>query len=176
MEDVLVDSSEQILATLRQIIRAIDLHSKSLAKKYGLTGPQLLILKEFHRDNEQTVGKVAANVSLSQATVTSILDRLEKQGFVSRIRSSLDKRKVYIRLEEKSLKVLETKPDLLQEEFTSQFEDLEDWEQLLLLSSLKRIATMMNVAHIKSPPVLTSGPIEATSQEMSAYLEEEKKG
>ncbi|WP_037571729.1 MarR family winged helix-turn-helix transcriptional regulator [Spirochaeta cellobiosiphila] len=167
-----MDTSEQILTTLRQIIRAIDLHSKTLAKKYGLTGPQLLVLKEFYKSPEQTVGKVAANVSLSQATVTSILDRLEKQKFVSRIRSSEDKRKVNIKLEEKSIEILKTNPGLLQEDFTTQFERLSDWEQGMLISSLQRIAAMMNADKIASQPVLMSGPISASSREISAYLED----
>lgn len=166
------NTSDLILATLRQIIRAIDLHSKSLTKKYGLTGPQLLVLKEFYRDNSLTVGNVAKNVSLSQATVTSILDRLEKQNFVSRIRGNSDRRKVNVALQEKALEILKNKPSLLQEEFVDQFETLEDWEQTLLISSLQRIASMMNAQYIDSPPVLVSGPIAASIQEVKDYLEE----
>ncbi len=43
------DLSDSVLSTLRQIIRAIDLQSRQLAKKYGLTGPQLIILKEIYK-------------------------------------------------------------------------------------------------------------------------------
>ncbi len=34
-----MDINEEVLVTLRQIIRATDLHSRYLAKEYGLTGP-----------------------------------------------------------------------------------------------------------------------------------------
>jgi hypothetical protein len=34
-----------VLIALRQIIRAIDMHSKRLIKEAGLTSPQLLLLK-----------------------------------------------------------------------------------------------------------------------------------
>jgi hypothetical protein len=40
---------EEVLVTIRQIIRRIDLYSKKLEHVYGLTGPQLLLLKELLR-------------------------------------------------------------------------------------------------------------------------------
>lgn len=73
-----ISISDNVLSSIRQITQAIDLHSRYLAKNYGLTGPQLLILKEVARQQDISVGRIAKRVSLSQATVTSMLDRLEK--------------------------------------------------------------------------------------------------
>ncbi|MDX1268522.1 MAG: MarR family transcriptional regulator, partial [Oceanisphaera sp.] len=39
-----MEKHEEVLVALRQIIRAIDLHSRQLSKASGLTGPQLLLL------------------------------------------------------------------------------------------------------------------------------------
>jgi len=164
--------SDMILATIRQIIRAVDLQSKNLVKKYGLTGPQLLLLKEISSDSRQSVSELARNISLSQATVTSILDRLEKQGFLKRYRHNSDKRKVYLELSEKAELVLNKNPSLLQEVFTERFDELEEWEKLLLISSLKRVASMMSAESIKSPPVLTSGPLNASNIDVQNYLGE----
>ncbi|HSL18147.1 MAG TPA: MarR family transcriptional regulator, partial [Methylomirabilota bacterium] len=60
----------QVLAALRRIIRAIDLHSRSLVQRYGLTGPQLVVLKELIDRPPQSVSALAGAVNLSQATVT----------------------------------------------------------------------------------------------------------
>ncbi len=163
--------SDQILATIRQIIRAIDLQSKNLVKQYGLTGPQLLVLKELYKDSEQTIGSLSKNISLSQATVTSILDRLEKQGCVTRIRHESDKRKVRLELSEKSVEILNTNPNMLQEDFVKRFDTLNEWEKLQLISSLQRVASMMRADNIKSPPVLTSGPLDASNTDVQSYLE-----
>jgi len=43
----------------------------------------------------------------------------------------------------------------------------------MLLSSLQRLANMMDATKIKSPPVLVSGPLAATSQEVKRFLDEE---
>lgn len=145
------DSSNHVLKVLRKIIRAVDVQSKQLVKEYGLTGPQILILKELHTEKNVTVGEIAANVDLSQPTVTNILDRLENRGFISRSRSNVDKRRVNIKIEEKGLRILDMNPSLLQEHFVRRFKKLPDWEQSAILSSLQRVAAMMDAADIEEP-------------------------
>lgn len=145
------DISYDVLVTLRRIIRAIDMHSKKLGKEFGLTGPQLMVLKEIRSEQDITIGQVAKKVALSQATVTNIIDRLEKREMVVRQRSSLDKRRVLVRTTEKAEEVLKANPSVLQADFINSFQTLESWEQNLILSSLQRIATMMHAEHIKVP-------------------------
>ena len=92
--DYKIDISEEVLITLRKIIRAIDLHSRYLVKQYGLTGPQLLVLKELSRLNMTHISIIAKRISLSQPTVTDILDRLETKSYIKRKRCENDKRRV----------------------------------------------------------------------------------
>jgi DNA-binding MarR family transcriptional regulator len=145
-------SSYDVLVTLRQIIRAIDIHSKRLVKDYGLTGPQLMVLKEIMSDEDINIGRVAKKVSLSQATVTNIIDRLETRAMVTRERSSADKRQVIVRVTEKTRELLKEEPSVLQEEFVEKFLQLEEWEQNLILSSIQRIARMMGAERVKITP------------------------
>jgi len=166
------DKSEIVVSTLRQIIRVIDLQSKKLIKQFGLTGPQLIVLKEIQKGPDLPISVIAKNVSLSQATVTSILDRIEQQGFAKRCRSSQDKRKVNILLTEKAEIILASNPSLLQEEFSSEFGKLEEWEKSMILSSLQRLVSILNADQIKTQPILVSGPIEASSQEADRYLKD----
>ena len=91
----LLNHIEEVLIALRRVIRATDLHSKYLAKTTGLTAPQILLLQTLRDKGQVTIGELAQEMSLSQATVTTILDRLEKRGLVYRQRSQTDKRKVH---------------------------------------------------------------------------------
>ncbi|GAB1483530.1 MarR family transcriptional regulator [Treponema sp.] len=144
-----VDLSEDVLATLRRISRAVELYSKALVREYGLTGPQLTILTTIRKSGSLSVSDLARRISLSQATVTSILDRLEQQDFVVRTRGKDDKRLVYIELTDKSRAILEHKPRPLHNDFLKRFAKLEDWEQSLLLSSIQRIAKLMHAENIE---------------------------
>lgn len=151
---------EDVLIALRRIIRATDLHSRQLTKVSGLTAPQLLILQLLRQQGELTVGEVAQGVSLSQATVTTIIDRLEKRNLVRRERGSADKRKVFVHLTEAADDVLVDAPKPLQDSFIQQFQDLHDWEQTMILSALERVAYMMDAQHIDASPVLDVGALD----------------
>ncbi len=140
--------AEDVFIALRKIDRAIDLHSKKLKKQFGLTGPQLMVLKAIKNNSNMQISAIAKDISLSQATVTSILDRLELQGYAKRQRSIVDKRKVNIVLTEKSKEILENDVDLIHEDFYANFNKLEDWEQMMILSSLDRLGSLLNVERV----------------------------
>ncbi|MCX4188480.1 MarR family transcriptional regulator [Methylophaga sp. OBS4] len=151
---------EEVLIALRRVIRATDLHSKYLAKTTGLTAPQILLLQILRDKGQITIGELANELSLSQATVTTILDRLEKRKLVYRQRSQTDKRKVHAFLTEDAVEVLKNAPIPLQEQFTRQFGDLQEWEQTMIISALKRVAQMMDAQHIDASPVLDIGMLD----------------
>jgi len=152
-----MDKIDNVLIALRRVIRATDLHSKQLIKTSGLTTPQILLLQSIRDKGEVSIGELANNISLSQATVTSILDRLEKRGFIYRERSEIDRRKVHTYLTDAGEETLKKAPQLLQESFIRQFRDLQEWEQTMIISCLERIAQMMDAEHIDASPVLDTG-------------------
>ena len=143
-----------VLVSLRQIIRATDIHSKRMVKSSGLTIPQIMVLKAIHELGDVTIKRISAEVSLSQATVTTVLNRLEERGFVERVRSCVDKRVVNVRLADKGATALDSAPSLLHEKFIENFESLAEWEQTQILSSLQRVASMMDAEEIDAAPIL----------------------
>ncbi|MFV0476604.1 MAG: MarR family winged helix-turn-helix transcriptional regulator [Parahaliea sp.] len=151
---------DEVLVALRRVIRATDLHSRYLAKTTGLTAPQILLLQTIRDKGQVTIGELANDISLSQATVTSILDRLEKRELVYRERSTTDKRKVHAYLTDAATEVLKSAPTPLQAQFARQFADLHEWEQTMIISALQRIAQMMDAQHIDASPVLDIGTLD----------------
>lgn len=154
------DRLEDVLVALRRVIRATDLHSKYLAKTTGLTTPQMLLLKTIGNKDTMTIGELANEISLSQATVTVILDRLEKRQLVTRVRSTEDKRKVHVHLTETALGTLEQAPVPLQQRFSQRFSALQDWEQTSIISALQRVANMMDASDLDASPLLHTGAVD----------------
>lgn len=151
---------DDILVALRRITRAIDLQSKRLMKVTGLTAPQLVVLRNLSRNGPMAPSVIAKSVSLSQGTITSILDRLQRAGLVERSSSPKDKRVVLAGLTDKGLKAANSAPELLQSEFLGRFRTLQVWEQHMLIASLQRIAELMDAEHLDASPILESGEIE----------------
>ncbi len=150
---------EDLLIALRRITRAIDLHSKQLHKSSGLTTSQLLVIAAIVKLEKPTPTSIAREILLSQGTVTNLIDRMEKRGLVKRIKSVSDGRSVLITVTDEGLRRHDESPDLLQDNFLAELRKLESWEQRLLLSSVERIASMMDAEKIDASPILTSGAI-----------------
>ena len=141
---------EQVLVELRRIVRALDLQSKRL-EKIGLTGSQLQVIRVLSRHDALTANQLSREVSLSQGTVTTVLDRLETKGLICRQRSSEDRRRLVLTLTEAGREVLSRAPSLLRADFVAGFQQLEAWEQTLILSCLQRLAAMMDATPGESP-------------------------
>jgi len=163
---------DTIVAAIRRILRAVDLHSRHLMEEHGVTAPQLATLAEAKRLDGGTISTLARAVHLSQPTVSGVLDRLEARGFVHRERSARDRRSVVVRVTERGSQVLRASPSLLQDRFRDELSHLEDWERHWLLAALERIAAMMDAESIKAAPVLDAGPIETESGETEPPVED----
>lgn len=156
-EAVLLD---QILIALRRILRATELYSKYLNKTVNLTFPQLLILKKLANGRSLTSSQVADELSLSRATITTIVDRLEKRGLVSRERSQNDRRVIYLVLSEAGENLLMDAPTPLQEDFIHRLRTLEDWQKTMILSALQQVAAMMDAEKLDAAPLLDIGSLD----------------
>lgn len=148
------DICGEVLKAIRKIIRAIELNSKKILREFDLTGPQLLVLKDLDENGSCPIGSLAKRISLSHATVTEIIDRLEKKGHIKRVKSDTDKRKIFVNLEQKAKEILAQKPKLLQEKFIDAFTQLPDWEQSLILSNFQKVAMLMDAEKIEAAPIL----------------------
>jgi len=147
-------NEHEVLIALRQIIRATDLHSKQLMKASGLTIPQVLVMRAIDELGGVTVRRISEQVSLSQATVTTVIDRLASREMVVRERNAKDRRVVNARLTEKGSQALKEAPPLLQESFSQRYERLPHWEQTQILSALQRVAEMMDSRNLDAAPLL----------------------
>jgi len=146
--------AQDVLVALRKIIRATDIQSKRIAKTSGLTIPQVMVLRAIGSLGDVTVKRLSADVSLSQATVTTILNRLEARGMVVRVRSERDKRIVNARLLPQGQQILQSVPALLHEQFIDRFDRLPSAEQRQLVDTLSQLARMMDAEGLDAAPIL----------------------
>ena len=138
--------AQDVLRAIRRIIRAVVIHSKRVSRASGLTLPQLVVLQAILDLGEVTTKTLAAHASVSQATVTTILDNLEARDLVARDRSARDRRIVHPRLTEAGRTVLANAPPVLREAFTEAFAALAPETRRTLVTSFEMVATLMESA------------------------------
>lgn len=154
------DRARQSLVALRRIMRATDLNARNLARDTGLTLPQLLVLQALADTGALAVKDISIRLGVSQATMTSVIDRMVGKGLVRREKSDIDRRQTMISLTEIGRAKLDSAPDPVQDFYSSRFNALPDWEQAMILAALERVVVLMDASTFDAAPVLQLGKIE----------------
>lgn len=155
-----VKIEEQVLVELRRIIRATQISAKRLARQTGLTTSQLVLMQLLDAHRDITPGQIARAMTLAQATVTALLDRLQSRGLIQRTRGASDRRQVRVVLTELGKAELQRAPTPLQSRFLRDFSALKSWEQTSILAALQRVAHLMDAETLDAAPVLDVGRLD----------------
>ena len=134
---------QSLLKSIRQIARAVDIHSRRLDRAFGLTLPQLIVLRSIRDLGEVTSRAISIASDLSAPTVVGILDKLEDKRLIERYRSSRDRRVVHTRLTPAGRALLKRAPSPLGDDFTRAFAGLNDRDRRTVLKSVDRVALML---------------------------------
>lgn len=156
-----IQSSERIdecLIALRRILRATSLFDRELAHSTGVTPAQLRVLQILNHKQagSATPKALASQMGIAQATITTIIDKLEILKLIVRQRSETDRRQTNVVITEHGRQQVRDAPDALQQRFVRAFDQMQDWEQAQLVASLERVATMLDAHEIDASPVLTA--------------------
>lgn len=155
----------RILRSLRQIIQAVDLHSRHLTAVYSITGPQLVCLLAIAERGPLTLSELAHAIYLRSSTVVGIVDRLEREAFVRRERGKMDRRVVFIDITEQGRKFVEKAPSPIQDQLEDRLQSLPINEQLQIAASLEKVAELMGAERIDAAPLLQTGDITESSDQ-----------
>lgn len=74
-------------------------------ERYGLTQPQFSVLEALGHLGPMTIGEVSRKMLVTGGCMTVIVDNLERDGLVERVRSTEDRRVVKVGLTEKGKKL-----------------------------------------------------------------------
>ncbi len=155
-----MDRTDTSLIALRRILRATELFGKELAQAAGLSPVQFRVLELVSGAGSSTPKAISTQMGVTQATITALLDKIEKQGLITRQRSEVDRRQMNIALTTKGRMTLDEAPDPLQQRYVRKFEALKDWEQSQLIASLERVAEMLDAEDMDASPVLATGDLK----------------
>lgn len=147
------------LIALRRILRATELHAKEVAQSAGLTPVQLRVVQIVAETGTSTGGAIARRMHVAPATITAMVDKLERAGHVARQPSQTDRRQTIIALTERGRDALRRAPDALQQRFAAEFGALADWEQAMVVAVLERVAAMLDAGDTDRGAVLYQGEL-----------------
>ncbi|MFC5831128.1 MarR family winged helix-turn-helix transcriptional regulator [Nonomuraea insulae] len=97
---MLETSRPELLGLVQKAVRAYTasavLYSQAIADQLGLNATDARCLDILSRTGPITAGQLAELTGLTTGAITGVVDRLEKPGYVRRVRDAEDRRRVII--------------------------------------------------------------------------------
>jgi MarR family transcriptional regulator, organic hydroperoxide resistance regulator len=91
---------DMLCFALHSTAHAVHAAYAPLLQPLGLTYPQYLVLAALNAQGDRTVGQLGSELRLDTNTLTPLLKRMEKSGWIARSRDPQDERQVRLSLTE----------------------------------------------------------------------------
>lgn len=156
--------ADEVLRTIRRIVRRITIHSKQFYRETGVTIPQWLCLRAIDSFGERRPGavEVARLLQLSPPTLTGILTRLERDGLVERAPHPSDRRRIALGITAPARTLLEGHAAPLHDRFVRRFLSLPPGDQQRIVDSLQQVAELMDASELEASPILITEDVSNT--------------
>ncbi len=110
----------------------------------GLTIAHVRALFALDKTDAATAGEIAETARLSPASVTAMLDDLERDGIVTRVRSDTDRRRVLVLLTDEGRAVLKKRRSLWLKRWDTALADVPERDIEAAADVLHRIADLLD--------------------------------
>ncbi|HEU5048554.1 MAG TPA: MarR family transcriptional regulator [Rickettsiales bacterium] len=138
------DYEKRIVRALRQLTQKLDAHSRQLLANHDVTMPQIICLDTLTDKGAMTVSSLASTIHLTPSTTVGIIDRLEKKGFVKRMRDSTDRRAVFVEVTNEGREFMISSPHLLHNRLRDNLNRLLERDQAQIANSLDVLVQLMD--------------------------------
>jgi len=158
---------QDIVWSVRRLVRAVYLDSQKMSKRYGLTEPQSAVMRNLYSNGPVSSADLSRTLYVTPSNITGIIDRLEKKQLVKRIRKEGDRRVALITLTETGQELSRNLPDPIMKKFITELADLELDHVQLLAMAMNQILNLMDTADIGEEPLEISPEPVAVGQDQT---------
>lgn len=113
----------EIEKVLRMVAGIIKHKGRVILKEFDITPPQFVALQWLSEEGDLTIGELSTKMYLAFSTTTDLVDRMEKNGLVQRVKDENDRRVVRIHLLEIGSELIEKVIDRRQNYLREVFQD-----------------------------------------------------
>ncbi|MFD1426392.1 MarR family winged helix-turn-helix transcriptional regulator [Kroppenstedtia sanguinis] len=97
----------EIECLLREISTVVKRKGREILNEFPITPPQFTALLLLNDEGDMTIGDLSQKMYLACSTMTDLVDRMEKNELVDRIRDNRDRRVVRIQLLQKGKEIIQ---------------------------------------------------------------------
>jgi MarR family transcriptional regulator, organic hydroperoxide resistance regulator len=124
---------------LRYISGIIKQKGREILSNYTITPPQFIALQWLFEEGDMTIGELSNKMFLACSTTTDLVDRMEKNQLVVRVKDPNDRRVVRIHLLEEGERIIDEVIKKRQVYLQEVLKDFSDGEIIGLKDSLAKL-------------------------------------
>ena len=128
---------------LRYISHLIKQKGREILSNYTITPPQFIALQWLHEYGDMTIGDLSTKMYLAFSTTTDLVDRMEKNDLVQRVRDEQDRRVVRIHLLPEGERVIQEVISKRQKYLQEILVEFNEQELKDLLDNLQKLHELM---------------------------------
>lgn len=124
---------------LRYIAGIIKQKGREILSNYTITPPQFVALQWLFEEGDMTIGELSNKMYLAFSTTTDLVDRMERNELVKRLKDPNDRRVVRIHLLEEGERIIEEVIQKRQEYLQEVLRNFSEEEVITLKDNLMRL-------------------------------------
>jgi DNA-binding MarR family transcriptional regulator len=157
---------QDLVWSIRRLVRAVYLDSQKISKRYGLTGPQSAVARNLYNNGPMSSADLSRKLFVTPSNITGIIDRLGKKQLVKRIKKEGDRRVALITLTDTGKELSKTLPDPIMKKFIAELADLEPEHVQLLAMAMNQILNLIDTEEVEQEPLeISSEPVSIEQDE-----------
>lgn len=125
--------------SLRHIAAIIKQKGREILNQYAITPPQFVGLQWLYELGDMTIGELSGKMYLACSTTKDLIDRMQKNELVERVKDPADRRVVRIHLLPEGERIIQEVITKRQEYLRDMFETFTDEEIAIFEKSLMKL-------------------------------------
>lgn len=138
-----VNELERLLRTVSTIIKR---RGRDILSDFDITPPQFNALLILVNNGNLTIGELGERMYLACSTATDLIDRMERNGLVARVRDENDRRVIRLHVNEKGFEMVEAVMSARKKYLSGILEGLNADETEVIIEGMRHIEQLMTQA------------------------------
>jgi len=147
------DDTARAMNAVRSVVRALRLNTRSIEGKLGISLAQLFVLQQLVDKPAQSLNELAERTATHQSSVSVVVRRLVDRGFVTRVASTSDRRRVHIALTAAGESLLRGAPPTVQSDLIHGMSRMRP-DQRATLAELLELWVLASGIDLAAPPMM----------------------
>ncbi len=110
-----IDNAHRVLNAFRNLVKMLRVTDRAGVKRYGLGSAQIFVLHELSCTSPLSVNELAERTVTDQSTVSVVVNKLVRKGYVESARSHTDGRRAALALTPKGRQIVRKLPPPIQQ-------------------------------------------------------------